>query len=188
MRVVSWIIFYEVVNGLLFELMCKQTLSTLIWIEVILSIEPTWDICLVWYFSSFINSNRQRSNETLVCAMIQTSDPSGPCRFLGTLPPLLGLQHVLPCRRDFSVVIYCHMLDGNFMVQLRDFLHLQIFGTAVIRTADLRTCRWMRYQLSYAASLPMYIYIYLFIYLFIYLYREKTNKYWHIFGLKCSRR
>jgi hypothetical protein len=110
--------FDEVVNGLLFKLMCKQILNTLIWIEVIWSIEPTWDLCIVWYFSSFINSNRQRSNETLVCAVIRTSDPLGPCRFPCTLPPLLGLRHALQCYKDFSVVIYCHSLDSNYMVQL----------------------------------------------------------------------
>jgi hypothetical protein len=37
---------------------------------------------------------------------------------LRTLPPSLGLQHVLPCCKGFSVVIYCHVLDGNCMVQL----------------------------------------------------------------------
>jgi hypothetical protein len=118
-RCVLWIIFDEVVTSLLFELMCKQTLNTLIRIEVIWSNEPTWDMCIIWYFSSFINSNKQHSNETLVCAVIRTFDPSGPCRFPRTLPPLLGLQHALQCRKDFFVVIYCHALDGNYMVQLK---------------------------------------------------------------------
>ncbi len=55
--------------------------------------------------------------------------------------------------QDFSVVIYCHVLDSNYMVQIRDFRHLPILGTAVIQTTDLRIRRQTRYQLSYAASL-----------------------------------
>jgi hypothetical protein len=49
----------------------------------------------------------------LNCAVIKTN-----IKIFG-LPPLLGLQHALQCRKDFSVVIYCHELDGNYMAQLR---------------------------------------------------------------------
>jgi hypothetical protein len=64
----------EVVYGLLYQLMCKQTLNTLIRIEVIWSTKLTWNMCIIWYFSSVINSNKQRSNETLDGAVIQISD------------------------------------------------------------------------------------------------------------------
>jgi hypothetical protein len=109
----------EVVNDLLFELMCKQTLNTLIGIKVIWSIEPTWDMCIVWYFSSFISSNKQCSNETLVCAVIQTSDPSGLCCFPRTLPPMAWVTTCATVLQGFSVVVYWHLLDCNYMVQLR---------------------------------------------------------------------
>jgi hypothetical protein len=109
-------LFDEVVNGLLFELMCKKTLNTLIRIEVFCSIEPTWDMCKVLYFSSFISSNRQCSNETLVCAVIWTSDPSGPCRFPRTLPPIAWVTTRTTLSQGFSVVIYCHALDGNYRI------------------------------------------------------------------------
>jgi hypothetical protein len=57
----------EVVYGLLYKLMCKQTLNTLIWIEVFWSTEPIWNICIIWYFL-----NKQHPNETLVGAVIWT--------------------------------------------------------------------------------------------------------------------
>jgi hypothetical protein len=108
----------KVVNNILFELICKQTLNTLIRIEMTWSIKPTWDMCMVWYFSSFISSNRERSNETLVCTVIRTSDPSGPCRFPRTLPPIAWVTTGATMSQGFSVVIYCHALDRNYMVQL----------------------------------------------------------------------
>jgi hypothetical protein len=64
----------ELVYGLLYKLMCKQTLSTLIRIEVIWSTEPKWNICIIQYFSCVMNSNKQHSNETLVGTVIRTSD------------------------------------------------------------------------------------------------------------------
>jgi hypothetical protein len=88
--------------------------------------------------------------------MIQTTEPSGPCRFPRALPPIAWVTTGATMSQGFSVVIYCHALDGNYMVQLRNLLHLRILGTAMIRTADLRICRRTRYQLSYAASLNLY--------------------------------
>jgi hypothetical protein len=64
----------EVVYGLLYKLMYKQAFNMLIWIKVIWSTEPIWNICIVWYFSSVINSNNQHSNEILVGIKIRTSD------------------------------------------------------------------------------------------------------------------
>jgi hypothetical protein len=96
----------EVVNNLLFELMGKQTLNTLIWIEVIQSIEPTWNMCIVWYFSSFISSNKRCSNETLVCAVIRTSDPSGQCRFPCTLPPIAWVTMRTTMSQGFFLALY----------------------------------------------------------------------------------
>ncbi len=61
-------------KGLLCKLMCKHTLNTLIWIQVIWSTEPTWNMWIIRYFSSVINLNKQRSNETLVDAVFWTSD------------------------------------------------------------------------------------------------------------------
>jgi hypothetical protein len=135
----------------LFESMCKQTLNMLIRIEVIWSIEPTLDMCIIWYFSSFINSNKQRSNETLVCTVIRTSDPSEPCRFPHTLLPLLGLQHMLQCRKNFPWLFIATRWTVTIWSSLE--VCLWILGTAVIRTADLRICRRTCYQLSHAASL-----------------------------------
>jgi hypothetical protein len=68
----------EVVYGLLYKLMCKQALNTIIQIEVIWSTKPSWNMCIIWYFSSVINSNKQRSSEKLVGAVIQTSDLRDP--------------------------------------------------------------------------------------------------------------
>jgi hypothetical protein len=64
----------EVVYGLLYQLLCKQTFNMLIQIKVIWSTEPIWNICIIWYFSLVINSNNRRSNETLVSIEIPTSD------------------------------------------------------------------------------------------------------------------
>ncbi len=49
----------------------RADLITLNHLEVIWSTEP---ICIIRYFSSDNNSNKQRSNETLVGAVIRTSD------------------------------------------------------------------------------------------------------------------
>jgi hypothetical protein len=63
----------EVVYGLFYESMWKQTFNMLTWNKVIWSTEPIWNICIIWYFSIVINSNNQPANETLVGAKIQTS-------------------------------------------------------------------------------------------------------------------
>ncbi len=81
--------------------------------RVIWSIEPTWNMCIIRYFSSFISSNKQCSNETLVCAVIGTSDPLGPCNFPVPCPQLLGLRHALPCRKDFSWVFIATTSTSN---------------------------------------------------------------------------
>jgi hypothetical protein len=153
--------FDEVVNGLLFKLMCKQTLNTFIRIEVIWSIKPTWDMCIIWYFSSFINSNKQGSNETLVCAVIRTSDPLGPCRFPSTLPPLLGLQHALQCPKDFLWLFIATGWTVTIWSSLEVYLRIFVFAvwadaytrSAGIWTADFRIRRRTCYQLSHTASL-----------------------------------
>ncbi len=49
----------------------RAGLNTLNHLKVIWSTEP---ICIIRYFWSVINSNKQRSNKTLVGAVIQTSD------------------------------------------------------------------------------------------------------------------
>jgi hypothetical protein len=62
------------------------------------------------------------------------------------LTPIAWVTTRATVSKDFSVVIYCHALDRNYMVQLRDFIHLQILGTAVIQTADLRLYRRTHYH------------------------------------------
>jgi hypothetical protein len=57
----------------MYESMYKHALNTLARIEVIWSTKPIWNICIIQYFSSVGNSNKQLSNETLVGAKIQTS-------------------------------------------------------------------------------------------------------------------
>jgi hypothetical protein len=52
----------------------RADLNMLNHLEVIWSIKPVWNICIIWYFSSIINSNNRHSNETLVGVEIQTSD------------------------------------------------------------------------------------------------------------------
>jgi hypothetical protein len=126
-------------------------LNTLIRIEVIWSIEPTWDMCIVWYFSSFISSNIQRSYETLVCAVIRTSDPLGLCHFPRTLPLLLGLQHALPCCKDFPWLFIAMRWTVTIWSSLE--VSLRIFRTAVFQTADLRIRRQTCNQLSHATFL-----------------------------------
>jgi hypothetical protein len=81
--------------------------------RVIWSTEPTWNMCMIRYFSSFISSNKQCSNETLVCAVIWSSDPSGPCHFPVPCPQLLGLRHALPCRKDFLWVFIATTSTSN---------------------------------------------------------------------------
>jgi hypothetical protein len=51
----------------------RADLNTLNQLQVIWSTEPTWNICIIWNFSSVINLNKRGSNETLVGIMIQTS-------------------------------------------------------------------------------------------------------------------
>jgi hypothetical protein len=52
----------------------RADLNTLNHFEVSWSTEPILNICIIRYFSSVINSNKRRSNETLVGVVIQTSD------------------------------------------------------------------------------------------------------------------
>ncbi len=55
--------------------MCKLTFNRLIrLLRLILSTKPIWDICIIWYFSSAINSEIRRSNETLVGVEIPNSN------------------------------------------------------------------------------------------------------------------
>ncbi len=56
----------EVVYGHLHEAMYKQAFNMLTQINIIWSIKHIWNICLIKYFLSVVNSNKQRSNETLV--------------------------------------------------------------------------------------------------------------------------
>jgi hypothetical protein len=56
------------------QISVQETLNTLIWIQMIWSTEPTWNMCIIWFFSSVINLNKQRSNETLVGAVIRDYD------------------------------------------------------------------------------------------------------------------
>ena len=84
--------------------------------KVIWSTEPTWNMCIIRYFLSFISSNKQCSNETLVCAVIQTSDPSGPCHFPVPCPQWLGLRHSLPCCKDFSWVFIATTSTWNMVL------------------------------------------------------------------------
>jgi hypothetical protein len=56
---------------------CLQSVrwfNTLNHLKVIWSTEPIWNICIIRYFLSVINSNKQRSNETLVGAVFLASD------------------------------------------------------------------------------------------------------------------
>jgi hypothetical protein len=76
--------------------MCKQTLTR--WLESrwFWSIEPIWNIFIIWCFSSVGNSNKWCSNETLVGTKIQTSN----------------LQDCMPARYQLSydtTLIFVHI-------------------------------------------------------------------------------
>jgi hypothetical protein len=68
-------------------------------------------------------------------------------------PPSLGVTTLTTLLQGFFRGFCCHVLDGNYMVRLRDFFHLRILGTVVIWTVDFRIYRRTHYQLSYAASI-----------------------------------
>jgi hypothetical protein len=91
-------------------------------------------MCMIWYLSSFNSSNKQCSNETLVYTMIRTFDPFGIVPLPRTLPPIAGLQHVLPCRKDFSWVFIAQQVH-----QKRYLLRAMVneLSHSIIRTSRI---------------------------------------------------
>jgi hypothetical protein len=158
--------------------------------RVIWSTEPAWNMCIIWYFSSFISSNKQFSNETLVCAVIQTSDPSGPCHFPVPCPELLGLGHALPCRKDFLWVVIATTSTSNTVLayNMISYGARAEIQTRVRRVLSNRSTIWAINRWYYSYYINFIIFV---------LKHEKTNKcrknenlrrknnkYWHIFWLK----
>jgi hypothetical protein len=79
----------------------RADLNLLNQLKVIWRTEPMWNICIIWYFTSVINSNKQRSNEKLVGTVIRTSDLRDHRRACFQLSYAASLKSEVYCRYIF---------------------------------------------------------------------------------------
>jgi hypothetical protein len=131
--------------------MCKQTLNTLIIIEVIWSTEPTWNMCIIGYFLSVINLNKQRSNETLVSAAIWSSDLPDRRRACYQLSHAASLQFRLivgqiNCCNEITITSEIIITTFNLILALKSAFDLEDQKNLLYLACHVQAAQFLEYR------------------------------------------